>query len=510
MFKRNTHFLLTILAATTLSLEALAQPPDSAADDPPLLSTDQPVEPVPAAAAGNQPPALTEPPTSKETPLPFGGPFFERNKLTGDWNVRRNLLLESGITLDASTTQFSQGVASGGLEQAFPYGGRNDYLLTLDGEKLGLWKGFYFYLKGESRYGESVNFITGALSSVNELLLVPAEKGYVPALTGVKFVQFLSENIEVFAGKINLLFDVRQPLTGATVLDGFLNTSLIFNTVLARTLPYSSFGAGFVYLKDKNPIFILSVYDTNSTPTTSGFQSIFDNGVLIYPILNLPTHFFGLPGHQGLQGTYSSGKYTNLSPSPYLDPLNGLVFASPPKAGTWALAYNFDQALYVSPDNPKRMWGVFGSLGIADNNPEPDPMVLQRRDQRGKSDPDSNAGYVRDRVLPPGDQRPSEAECPTRLAFGERRRRRVVLQRPSRAVVPDHAGFANHQPVRAAGQDCVGPRAARETRLLTGNQSRRVRRGRMTRNQIRLAWSSVGSAISSADCDQPRQLRTTS
>ena len=371
MFKRNTHFLLTILAATTLSLEALAQPPDSAADDPPLLSTDQPVEPVPAAAAGNQAPALTEPPTSKETPLPFGGPFFERNKLTGDWNVRRNLLLESGITLDASTTQFSQGVASGGLEQAFPYGGRNDYLLTLDGEKLGLWKGFYLYLKGESRYGESVNFKTGALSSVNELLLVPAEKGYVPALTGVKFVQLLSENIEVFAGKINLLFDVRQPLTGATVLDGFLNTSLIFNTVLARTLPYSSFGAGFVYLKDKNPIFILSVYDTNSTPTTSGFQSIFDNGVLIYPILNLPTRFFGLPGHQGLQGTYSSGKYTNLSPSPYLDPLNGLVFASPPKAGTWALAYNFDQALYVSPGNPKRMWGVFGSLGIADNNPNP-------------------------------------------------------------------------------------------------------------------------------------------
>src|SRR5262249_5946118 len=189
--------------------------------------------------------------------------------------------------------------------------------------------------------------------------------------TGVKFIQFLSENTEIFAGKINLLFDVRQPLTGATLLDGFLNTSLVFNTILARTLPYSSFGAGFVYLKNKNPVFVLSVYDTNSTPTTSGFENFFNNGVLIFGILNLPTHFFGLPGHQGLQGTYSSGKYTNLSPSPYFDPLNGLVFQSPPKTGSWALAYNFDQALHVSPDDPKRVWGLFGNLGIADDNPNP-------------------------------------------------------------------------------------------------------------------------------------------
>ena len=42
-----------------------------------------------------------------------------------------------------------------------------------------------------------------------------------------------------------------------------------------------------------------------------------------------------------------------------------------PKTGSWCLAYNFDQAVYVSPDNPQRRWGVFGNLGIADNNPSP-------------------------------------------------------------------------------------------------------------------------------------------
>src|SRR5262249_8590556 len=49
----------------------------------------------------------------------------------------------------------------------------------------------------------------------------------------------------------------------------------------------------------------------------------------------------------------------------------GLVFPGQPKAGTWALGYFFDQALWVSPDDAQRMWGVFGKLGIADNNPNP-------------------------------------------------------------------------------------------------------------------------------------------
>ena len=35
------------------------------------------------------------------------------------------------------------------------------------------------------------------------------------------------------------------------------------------------------------------------------------------------------------------------------------------------MGYLFDQALWVSPEDPKRLWGVFGKLGIADDNPNP-------------------------------------------------------------------------------------------------------------------------------------------
>jgi porin len=61
----------------------------------------------------------------------------------------------------------------------------------------------------------------------------------------VKFTQFLSENILVYAGKINTLDDIKQPLTGAGILTGFQNTAFVLNPVYARTVPYSTFGAGF-------------------------------------------------------------------------------------------------------------------------------------------------------------------------------------------------------------------------------------------------------------------------
>ena len=39
--------------------------------------------------------------------------------------------------------------------------------------------------------------------------------------------------------------------------------------------------------------------------------------------------------------------------------------------GSWCLVYSFDQAPYVSPEDPQRLWGVFGNFGIADQNPSP-------------------------------------------------------------------------------------------------------------------------------------------
>ena len=323
---------------------------------------------ITATAQEQTDPVLPE--TELATTL-YREPLFERSKLTGDWFGTRSELADRGFTFDLSSTQFYQGVTTGGLNQSFLYGGRNDYFLNVDGEKAGLSKGSFITLHGETRYGETANSLTGALLPVNMMLAVPKPNGSVTALTGVKFTQFLSETMLVYAGKINTLDNFNQPLTGASSLTGFQNTAMILNPVYARTVPYSTYGAGFAHLKNMEPVFAAAVFDTNNTPTSSGFDKFFNNGATILAQANLQTNFLDLPGHLGISGTYSSGTYTNLSPTAYFDPNNGLVIVSPPKTGSWCVASNFDQALYVSPDDPKRKWGVFGNLGIADNNPSP-------------------------------------------------------------------------------------------------------------------------------------------
>ena len=303
--------------------------------------------------------------------MSFCESLLQSPKLTGDWCGTRSSLTDDGVTFDLSNTQYYQGVASGGLDEKFVYGGRNDYFMNVDGEKAGLWKGSFITLHGETRYGESANSLTGALMPVNLMLAVPKPNGTINALSGVKFTQFLSEDMLVYAGKINTLDDFKQPITGAGGLTGFQNTAMIFNPVYARTVPYSTFGAGFARLQNMEPVFAVAVFDTNNTPTVSGFDTFFDNGATIFAQINLQTNFFDRAGHQGVSGTYSSGTYTDISPSAYYDPVDGLVIVSTPQTGSSCLAYNFDQALYVSPDDPKRKWGVFGNLGIADNNPSP-------------------------------------------------------------------------------------------------------------------------------------------
>ena len=113
------------------------------------------------------------------------------------------------------------------------------------------------------------------------------------------------------------------------------------------------------------------VVDTNNTPTTSGFNTLFDNGATIIANATLPTKFFGLPGSQGIWGTFSTGKYNDLQPTAYFDPSQGLVITLGFVRDSWSLFYTASQALWVNPCNPKQAYGVVTDIGTADNGPSP-------------------------------------------------------------------------------------------------------------------------------------------
>jgi porin len=323
-------------------------------------------------------------PAAGDMPAPFGGPWNSRPKLTGDWGGLRDQLRDDGFTFDISATTYYQGIAKGGLDDAFPlggglddtfqFGGRNDYLLNVDGQKAGLWDGFSINLHGETVYGDSVNLLTGAVVPVNIGRSLPVPVETVSALTAVKFTQALSENLVLYAGKINTVDNLQQPFMPGRGLDaGFMNGAFVFNPVLGRTIPYSTFGAGGAVLAGGQPVVTLTVYDTHDTSTTSVFDKLFEDGAIIYPTLSLPTNFFGMPGHQTVWGAYSSGRYEILNPESLLTfppPLLGLPLTTLDR-GSWWIDYRFDQALWVDPTDETRSWGVFGDVGISDGKPNP-------------------------------------------------------------------------------------------------------------------------------------------
>lgn len=302
----------------------------------------------------------------------FGGCWRTRLKATGDWGGFRNDLACNGITLDASLTQFYQGVDQGGRDENYFYGGRLDFFVNVDMGKLGLMKGGFLNLHAESIYGQSANGAAGTVAPVSLGQLFPNPSENDIALSGIKYTQFLSQNFAVFGGKINTLDDFNQPYAGGRGNTAFMNMSLGFPLSLVRTVPYSAWGGGFAVVNDNQEVvFSAMALDTNDTTRNTGFPTFFNNGVTLLAQANLPVTINGLPGHQGLMGTYSTGEYRCLDRNSYFNPQDGTFVPSPLVRGSWSITYMFDQALFADCCNPKRTWGVFGNLGIADDNPSP-------------------------------------------------------------------------------------------------------------------------------------------
>jgi len=314
-----------------------------------------------------------ETPAPPDTPGPALDPYLNGTQssrfLLGDGFGLRSLAEERGLAFYVSSTQFEQGVAAGGLRQAFGWGAKFDMLAHLDSAKLGLWEGGMVDLFAESRLGQSVDGYAGALSPTNLAMYFPKPDQDITAITGLKFTQAITERSGIFFGKLNALNGDLEKFLKYPLTARFWNAAFNFNLALDR-YPYSAPGAGFYAAPERGPALAFLVLDSFDSPRTSGFENLGRNGVFLYAEAKQATEFFGLPGRQVLAGLYGTGSFTDLSPASFVELPHGTAVA-PKKAGTWTLLWNLEQRLLVDSEDPDRGLGLYIQSGLGDGNPNP-------------------------------------------------------------------------------------------------------------------------------------------
>jgi porin len=277
-----------------------------------------------------------------------------------------------GIVYAPGVTQFYQGVASGGQEREFEYGGKVDQFLILDSCKLGLWDGMTMTMHAETRFGDDVNFEAVGFAPVNVAMLYPKEDEHETAITGLTFAQTLHDDVQFTFGKFNGLdlWYSLYPETGRGV-NGFMNASMVLPLSIARTVPLSFMGAGVLKYHGKLPEGGVLVFDTQNVATTSGFDDMFDNGANILGFWRFFTDLNGLPGSHMFGGIWSTGEFVSFDPTGFVFvPGQGLVVDR--VGGAFTLLYVLEQTLWMDCCNKDRNVVLLSQWGLAD--PETSPV----------------------------------------------------------------------------------------------------------------------------------------
>lgn len=285
--------------------------------------------------------------------------------LLGDWCGTRSSLADNGITLDASVTQYHQGVTSGGRRREFEYAGHGEYILNTDFGKLGVQDGLLMKIRAEHRFGTPINQAAGVLLSPAALSTFPTPETEDLVITEFLFTQFLSESVAIYAGKMMTIQSGLTPFTAGRGDDTFMNANFIFPVTTTFSAPYSTLGAGIAIFQDAFPVFSFNVLNSSNTITQSGFDELFEDGVALTGALSLPTPLGGNPGAQTLGFTWNNRTQVALGQDPRV-----LLPGFPPQQveEAWSLFWSGYQYIQTY-DDPSKGWGVFAATGISDANP---------------------------------------------------------------------------------------------------------------------------------------------
>ena len=325
-------------------------------------------------------------------PDTWGGDLATRPRLTGDWGGARDDLAKKGVVLDVDAYWWPQKITDGGKNTSGGNWGNLNTTLNVDTGKAGMWPGGFFKIKAVTGFGHYIGKDTGAIIPANAAWSLPASGEEGTGLVEYSFLQFLSPNLGVMAGKID--FSVTPGLFTGDYTTQFANLGLKV-PLAAAMIPISTFGASVIYLPSPDVNLSVMLLDPSGTIKSDDLSKAFDDGVLVLATGEVKTHFSGLTGNQGLLLYWSNKERTSLvqDPSniarlllnekyPRLGDLReflggfapGLVEPAQPlniENETWTAVYSFEQFLWQPSGDPKRGVGTFFSAGVSDGKANP-------------------------------------------------------------------------------------------------------------------------------------------
>jgi porin len=329
-------------------------------------------------------------------PPTWGGDFWSRPRLTGDWGGSRDQLAAKGVVFDVDLLVTPQDVLSGGRKTGGDTWGNADYTLNVDTEKLGLWPGGFLKVSVDSSFGTALNN-SGAIVPANTATLIPATNDRTTALMNATFMQFLSTKFGLVFGKFDTFALGAQEFYGDYHTQ-FLNTAFNFPMTLEQ-VPISAFGGGVIALPTENITLSVLALGSDGTATNNNVGDAFSKGTMLVGSGQVTIRPFGLVGHQNIGFSWSNQERFSLeqdpsnlallllqdrfprleNPGPILEQIlarffPGLTVPTVPanrEGSSWSVSYAFDQYLWQPAGDPKRGIGVFFSAGASDGNPNP-------------------------------------------------------------------------------------------------------------------------------------------
>ena len=282
----------------------------------------------------------------RRTPNDLAMPWSEWEHATGDWGGTRPWLDEHGLTLEIRYTadffyNLRGGLNTSGAEQ---FRGLLGIGITLDTERLGLWKGGTVFISMFENHGTDITARhLGDLQAINN----------ADASNRTRLYEFWYEHalfddkLRIKLGKIDANADFAAPEYGGE----FTQSSAGFSpTIPLTTWPDPGLGIS-VFVEPVDWLYFgAGVYDADSSGTRGGFDTAFHGRNDTFAIWELGVRpklvLFGqeeMPGAYRVGGFYHSGDW-----DVYFDDLGGRLQPRSHRgnAGVYVL---WDQLLYREP-----------------------------------------------------------------------------------------------------------------------------------------------------------------